>query len=229
MRKSAIRHLAITDEPSIVAAAFFESRVQIWSWRTSQQLGEFETILDFGGRRLALTPDGRICIACSFHHGLAAYSVPDGRVLWHRRDFRKVQQVTLSASGREIYCGVDESLVHIVEAETGSALGKVARASEIVSSQVSPHELVVKRDKYVVQGPGELEIPTNSFALLDAAFSPESVCLSEPKTGIRCIDLASGSLLWHHKTLGANDLAFNPSDKQFYCVGSLDTTQNGRL
>jgi hypothetical protein len=112
---------------------FFESRIQIWSWRTRQQLSEFETILDFGGRRLALTPDGGVCIAGSFHHGLAAYSVPEGRVLWHRRDLRKVQLVTLSASGREIYCGVDGPSVQIIEAETGSSLGKLAGASEIVS------------------------------------------------------------------------------------------------
>jgi hypothetical protein len=56
MQDSAIRHLAITDKSSIVAAALFKKTVQIWSWRTGQQLGEFQTMLDFGGRRLALNP-----------------------------------------------------------------------------------------------------------------------------------------------------------------------------
>ena len=56
MQDSAIQHLAITDESSIVAAALFEKTVQIWSWKTGQQLGEFQTMLDFGGRRLALNP-----------------------------------------------------------------------------------------------------------------------------------------------------------------------------
>jgi hypothetical protein len=32
MQDSAIRHLAITDESSIVAAALFKKTVQIWSW-----------------------------------------------------------------------------------------------------------------------------------------------------------------------------------------------------
>ncbi len=36
MRDSAIRHLAITDESAIVAAALFEKTVQIWSWKTGQ-------------------------------------------------------------------------------------------------------------------------------------------------------------------------------------------------
>ena len=224
MRKSAIRHLAITDEPAIVAAAFFESKVQIWSWKTSQQIGEFETILDFGGRRLALSPDGRICITGSYSRGLAAYSIPDGRLLWHRRDLRKLQLIYLNALGSEIYCGDDRPSVHIIETETGNSLGKVARADRIVPSQTGPHQLVSRRqDAYTVTGPGEFAISAVSFGLLDAAFSPEAVCLAEPKTGIRCIDLVSGSVLWHHQTLGANHLAFNSLDMRFYCVGGLDT------
>src|SRR5580693_1986124 len=113
MRKSAIQELAIIDEPPIAAASFLETRVQIWSWKTSQLLGEFETILDLGGQRLALTPNGRMCIAGSYRHGLAAYSVTDGHLLWHRKDLRKVQLVNLSASGSEIYCGDERPSVHI--------------------------------------------------------------------------------------------------------------------
>ena len=224
MRRSAIRHLAISGESAIVVAAFFQTKTQIWSWATKQQLSEFETILDFGGRRLALTPDGSVCIAGSFHHGLAAYSVPEGRLLWHRKDIRKVQRITLNSSGRELYCGVEGPSVFILETDTGTSLGKVARASSIIASHVSFHRLIVRRgDSYLVEGDRELEIPAASFSLLDAAFSSEAVCISEPRTGIRCIDLASGNLVWHYKTLGANHIAFNSSDQRFYCVGGLDT------
>jgi len=171
MGKPAIRHLAITDESAIVVVAIFESNVQIWSWKTRQLLGELETILDFGGRRLALTPDGRICIAGSYHRGLAAYSVPDGRLLWHRRELRKVQLVNLSASGSEIYCGDDRPSVHIIETATGNSLGKIARADRIVPSQVGPHQLVSRRrGGYTVRGVDELEIPGMSSTLRDNAF-----------------------------------------------------------
>lgn len=83
MRDSAIRHLAACDRSSLIAAALFESTVQIWSLDSSQQIAEFETILDFGGQRLVLAADGKICITGSWSAGLAAYSVPDGRRLWH--------------------------------------------------------------------------------------------------------------------------------------------------
>jgi hypothetical protein len=151
MRDSAIRHLAITDESSIVAAALFEKTVQIWSWETGQQLGEFQTMLDFGGRRLALTPDGNACIVGAYGQdgrgarGLAAYSIPDGRVLWNRKDIHHVQHVRLSGSGREIYCGVEGSSAHIIDTATGNPLGRVRSATKIVGSRYTSHQLIVQK------------------------------------------------------------------------------------
>ena len=225
MSKSAIRHLAILDEPAILAAAYFEKTVQIWSWKTREQLSQFDTIMDDGGRRLAMTDDGRICIAGSFRRGLAAYSIPDGNLLWHRKDLRQVQYVHLSASGSEIFCGIEKPSVHIIETETGISLGEMPHAAKVISSQVGPHQLVARReDRYTLQsGSHELEFSASSFALLSAAFSPEAVCLSEPGTGIRCVDLSSGNVLWHLPELGANEVTFNQSDRRFYCFGSLDT------
>lgn len=109
MRHSEIRHLAACDEVSLVLAAFLESKVQVWSWETTRQLGAISTVLDLGGRRLAIAPAGNICVAGSWRKGLtgglAAYSVPSGALLWHRKDIQQVQHVTLSASGREVYWG----------------------------------------------------------------------------------------------------------------------------
>ena len=77
--------------------------------------------------------------------------------------------------------------------------------------------------RYLIRGERELEIPAASFALHNAAFSPESVCLSEPRAGNRCIDLATGELLWHHKTVRFSHAAFNASNRRFYCVTGFDT------
>jgi hypothetical protein len=237
MRDSAIRHLAITDDSSIVAAALFEKTVQIWSWKTGQQLGEFQTVLDFGGRRLALTPDGSICIVGAWGQrgrggrGLAAYSIPDGRVLWNRKDIRHIQCVRLSGSGREIYCGVEGSSAHIIETASGEPLGRVRSAKKIVGSRYSSHQLIVQKGRYMVRGESEFEIAPLSFGLLDAVFSPEAVCLSEPKDflhpreeigGIRLIDLATGDPRWY-LDLASNRLAYNVSDQKFYCVDRKET------
>src|ERR1017187_8983145 len=183
MRGSAIRHLAITDQLSIVAAAMFSNTVQIRSWETAEQLGEFETMLDFGGSRLALTPDGSICVVGAWGQpgrgarGLAAYSIPDGRILWNRKDIRHIQYVRLSGTGREIYCGVEGSAAHIIETASGDPIRRLKSAKQIVGSRYTPHQLVVQRGKYLVLGKHEFEIFPLSFGCLDAAFSPEAVCI----------------------------------------------------
>lgn len=235
MRASAIRHLAITDESSIVAAALFEKTVQIWSWKTGEQLGEFQTMLDFGGRRLALTPDGRSCIVGAWGQrgrgprGLAAYSIPDGKLLWNREEIRHIQYVSLGGSGREIYCGTDDSSAHIINSATGETLERVRGAKRVLGSRYTGDRLVVQTGRpagYLVRGRSEFEIPALSFGLSDAAFSPEAVCISEPKNaihpdkeigGLRLFDLASGELRWY-LDLGADGLAFNSVDQRFYCV-----------
>ena len=49
-----------------VAAALFERTVQLWDVRTAQQLSQFETVFSFGGRRLALSPYGDLCVAAGW-------------------------------------------------------------------------------------------------------------------------------------------------------------------
>lgn len=228
MRDSAIRHLVACDKSSLVAAAFFESTVQIWNWDQSRQVGEFETILDFGGRRLALAADGLICVAASWTRGLAAYSVPNGDCLWRRPDLAEAQLLTLSPSGREINCGFDKRQLAVIDAMTGTCVRTVKNAKGIFCSRVTSHELVQGKKRYRLAGEQEFDIPAKSFTLYEAVFSPEAVCLSEPDAGVRCIDLESGKLLWQHPDLYADRLAFCAADFNFYCVAEKHDSPNDR-
>jgi WD40 repeat protein len=228
MRDSAIRHLAACDKSSLVAAAFFESTVQIWNWDQSRQVGEFETILDFGGRRLTLTAEGSICITASWTRGLCGYSVPNGDCLWRRPDLTQVQLLTLSPSGREINCGFDKGDLAVIDVNTGTLLKTVQNARGIFCSRVAHHELIQEKKRYRIVGDQEFHIPAKSFALHDAVFSPETVCLSEPKVGVSCIDLQSGTQLWQHPDLWTNHLAFATADFNFYCVALKHDPPNDR-
>ena len=222
MRDSAIRHLAACDESSLVAAAFFESTVQIWNWDKAEQIGELETVLDFGGRRLALTAGGSICITGSWSHGVAAYSVPNGDCLWRRPELTEVQRLTLSASGQEVNCGFEKRPLAVIDVRTGNTVRTDKNALALYSSRFGSYKFVEQPKGYRIMGGHEREIPSISFALLDAALSPEAVCISEPKVGIRCFELESGKQLWHHPNLGTNRLAFCASDFNFFCVAMID-------
>jgi hypothetical protein len=221
MRDSAIRHLAACDESSLIAAALFESTVQIWNRDKAQQIGEFETVLDFGGRRLALAAGGSICVTGSWTHGLAAYSVPDGGCLWQRPDLVQVQLLTLSASGQEVNCGFEKRPLAVIDVKTGTIVRTVKNASRIVCSRFGSCQLVQERKRYRVVGEHAFEIAAMSFSLHDAALSPEAVCISVAEAGVRCIELTSGNQLWHHPDLWTNHLALATADFNFYCVAMM--------
>jgi hypothetical protein len=223
MQGSVIRHLAISDEQSIVAAALFERTVQIWSWETQRLLGEFQSLLDFGGRRLALTKNGTICITGSWTSGLAAFALPHGEALWHRKDIKHIQHVSVDASDRVVYCGLESNRLLTLDVNTGTEVDKPIRALRVVPSECNGEELVVKKDRYLLRGRNELEIPAASFALHTAAFAPDTICLSEPTAGSRCVSLHSGETIWHHSSIHFNHAAFNHSDQQFYCVTGFET------
>ena len=227
MRGSAIRHLAVCDDSPNIAAAVFESTVQIWCSDDAQQIGEFRTTLDFGGKRLALAADGRICITGSWNAGLAAYLVPTGALLWHRRDLVEIQTLSIDASGRNLYCSFESRPLAVIDVDTGIVTSTINGAEEVFFSRFGDHSLIVERQKYRVQGDHEFEItPQSPCGMQDAAFSPEAVCISEPMTGIRCFDIRSGVQRWHHRGLisihGCNHLAFNASDYEFYCIATTD-------
>jgi hypothetical protein len=63
--------------------------------------------------------------------------------------------------------------------------------------------------------------------LIDAVFSPQAVCLSEGKRGIRLFDLATGEMRWH-LNLALNRLAYNVSDQRFYSMALAITSPHNR-
>jgi hypothetical protein len=215
MRDSAIRHLAACDRSPLIAAALFESTVQIWSLDNSQQIGEFETTLDFGGVRLVLAADGKICIAGSWSAGLAAYSVPDGTLLWHRPDLVEVQLLTLDPSGRNVYCGFENRALAIVDVSTGTVSGTIKGALTVIFSRSGSDRLVVERERHRIEGDHEFQISPESFRVPNAAFSPAAVCIRG--TALTCVDLGSAETLWRHTELGSGSLTF-AADFEFYCV-----------
>jgi hypothetical protein len=243
MRNSAIQHLAILDDSAIVAAAFFEKTVQIWSWKSCDQIGEFETVLDFGGKRLAVTPDGSACIVGSYGRrghlggGIAAYSIPNGVILWHRTDIRCIQYVRLSGSGRQIYCGIEGEPAYVLETATGTTIERISGAVEIIGSGYTAHKLIIEKERYIIIGEDEpVEVAPNSFALLDASFTPDAVCIAEPKNalhpreqpgGVRVVNLVAGDPRWH-VALRSNHVTFNSADGWFYCVAHSQIEQNER-
>lgn len=225
MKGSAIRHLAAAGSARRIAAALFEHTIQIWDLHSGEQVQQFESVLSFGGRRLAMSPTGERCVAAAWakgkRGGVACYDATTGSVLWHRTDIRQTRRVRFAPSGEVVWCGVDEDgCVHELSAASGATLQRYRGLEDVIPSAYSKH-LLLCAGELVVTGGKEFCIPRLTFGLLDAVFSPDAVCVSEAGGPVRCFDCFTGEERWRYDPLGSMHvltMAHRIADGHFYGV-----------
>jgi hypothetical protein len=79
--------------------------------------------------------------------------------------------------------------------------------------------LVISRTQILIQGAKDIVAPRLSLSMLDAAFSPNAVCITEAAGVVRCIDLELGLERWRYeppKSYHLIFLSYNHVDGCFY-------------
>lgn len=199
--ESAIRHLAASYDGDLFVAATFERTVLVWDMITGKRLARLETILDFGGMRLALSMKNVCCLAASYEkEGLACYDILKGSLCWQRKDLRKIQKIVLSPNERYLYCCFDEKPCHVIDVITGQTCDQFRGASRIWVSHFADLTLQEKRNLHVVDSGGKekFSVSPDSFGVLDADFSRDHLCLSESGDSVRIFELESGAEVWRY-------------------------------
>jgi hypothetical protein len=206
MLDSAIRELATSKDPVWIAAALFEKTVQIWDLPSQEKISEFPTVFCSGARNLALAPDaGIVATGLSETAGeVAAYEVPTGKKLWEQKLIYP-SLLRFHPSGQSILCSNNQQSVFRLDAYTGRTLEVVDGVSQYIegpydaalsvpAQKERPFRLIAKGHSF--------DIDRSSFGLLDAQFSPHSVCLSEAAAylkrlgAVRCLSCDDGRLQW---------------------------------
>jgi WD40 repeat protein len=192
---SAIRHIAPAHYGEIVATALFEKTVSLWDTSTGNRVSEFETILSFGGTRLALSRAEGACLAAAYKiHGLACYNTPIGKLRWQRKDLKKIQQIVVKPDEKYVYCCFDEGSCQLIEVATGKTTERIRGLRRIWLDSRYGFQLRKSSNLSVVDSSGKqsFKIEPNSFAVLDAAFSKNNLAISEAGADVRIFDLSSG-------------------------------------
>jgi outer membrane protein assembly factor BamB len=193
-----VRHIAIARDRPVAALAAFESQVAIWDLQTLRRTLEFDTVLDFGGRRLAMSSDGSCCIAGAYNRdGVAAYDTNTGRVLWSRRDLKKVQYVSFNAESTAVYCGFDRRACHVLDARSGVTVRTIRGVRRVWASELNAAEFRDGTQPMFHPRPdgSPVRIGRTTFAFLDVAFGSDTMCTTESRGPVRCFD-ESGRELW---------------------------------
>jgi WD40 repeat protein len=217
-----VRHLAAS-AGSRLAVGGFEERVEIWDLETAERVNGFSTVLEFGGQRLGLDASGNTCLAGAYHRfGVVAYDVADGTSRWSRADIKRVQYIARSGDGRHAFVGVEGGSAEVVDLRDGKTVERLRGVRRVFENATGTARLVERNSPIVETSSGRsFRVRRSTFAILDVAFGPASVCVSEAGGPTRCLDLDTGRELWRHqpaKGVHILSVVFSPSSKDFLAV-----------
>jgi WD40 repeat protein len=231
---SRIRQLAAPYEGPRFAAAEFAYTVSVWDLKARKRVSVFDTPLDSGGHRLAINPRGDICAIGSYEFGgLACYAADSGEVISVRDDFKRPQRVGYSPDGKLLYCAGETGPLRILDAETCKDLASYPSTDKVFFSPHQPIALLSKRGTKsahqirMLGGKRIANVARETFAILDAAFGPDRVCVAESAGPVRCLETGGGDELWRYDPRAGCHvlrLAYCPKARAFFGVEWRYTT-----
>lgn len=201
-----IRHIATSFNGQTIALAEFERRVQIFDIYSLQVISEFDTILDYGGKRLAISEDGSICICgCWERQGICAYEIKTGKIVWQRKDLKKVQHIqTLYADSSKFFAQFATGASRIFDINTGNDIEKITGAKYFFNSMFLEIDIIDKsRSIQIVDRQtkkAKVNIGRQTFGTLDLDIAEDCFAVSESGGPLSCYDIVSGQLKWRIST-----------------------------
>lgn len=199
-----VRHLAASYNGERIAVAEFERHVAIWDLKKGEKICDFETILDFGGTRLAISEDGTICAAGAYQkYGVAGYRASNGELLWERRDLTKVQFLRFSTHREHsLFACFDDRPCHMIEGENGQTIQTFLGVEKVTESPFQPLGLLSIKKAFRLHDFRKnrvvATIPKVTFADLDSTFTEDAVVVTESAGPVSAYSLRDGKLLWRY-------------------------------
>ena len=206
-----IRHIAAAAASDrLFLTAEFEHRVRVWSFAERSLTAELDTVLDFGGQRLALCGSATpIVVAGAWErHGVCGYAL-DGTRLWQRKDLRQPQHISPAAGGALVVAGLGQRPLHVLDAESGETVATVRAVRHFFDSPFSDAGLGSTYGQVALIGKGDWKVRwksslTESTSVLSAAAGPNAFAVGEgggfgshgwSTSWVTCLSL-SGDQLW---------------------------------
>jgi hypothetical protein len=160
-----------------------------------------------------LSCDGTRCIGADYsRRGVACYDSFTGQFLWHRKDTRRVQRLSLTRDGLAIHCEGDNRPTQKLDLQSGQTLVSLRGVKEITESPYAPVIFLEKAVCVLESDDGRqiAKIPVRaSGILLSTAFSPKRI-------GHGSIEFRTGGFL---TTEGSEKHGTDPIGKNYRHVG----------
>lgn len=218
MNNSKIRHIATSYDGDFFAVAEFEHNVQVWNLWKRKKICEFSSIMDFGGKRLAISENGRFCAVGAYDKlGMAVYDAQKGSLKWQRKDLKKILNLEFDLDGNRLMAFNDRRVCHFLNIKKGNSLN-IER--DLISIKNSPFNKIILLEKIrsqeIVDSANQKligELSRITFAVLDSVFTEDSVIISESGGPVSSYAF-DGKLIWQYNPEPGNhilNLAYNES------------------
>lgn len=231
MNSDCVNHADSWQNSSFIAVVTWNGRVKLFDASSKRFIVEFFTHKDPGGVSVALSQNNERCFCGTYYAwGLACFDVSTGQVIWRRKDLKRFYGLSFSPARNSLFAYFDGKSALELDPFTGITQNEFRGVVEVDASPYDESLLFTERKKFNFLGK-ELKklwsVPRESFAVLENAWSPDSVAISEvgselpngSKAVIRCYSLG-GELLWRYQ--GQNHhvdaLQYRPRTKSFVGV-----------
>lgn len=197
-----IRQLAASDGSSLVVFGANERRVAVFDCDKLCMLASFDTVLDFGGRRLLIGEDGQTIICGAWERQvLAAYNSLSGTLLWQRKDLKKLQQLTsLPRSRSRCFAHFEYNASRILDINSGEDIELLKGVRNMQESPYLPIDTLEMTDRLEIRDSRldklKFKLPTGNMFLLATAFARDVMVVSFAGGPISCYDISNGTLNW---------------------------------
>lgn len=198
-----IHHLASSRDSSIIAAGEHERVIHVWDLIQKKEVGTFTSVLSFGGSRLALSDRGSRCFTASFADAqVMCQDSLSGAVIWQRSDIPRIQRLSVARREDALICVTDDKVLVRLNADDGTTLDTMSTVNNVYESDCGAFRLIDGCDltiEHVGMGTSA-KIERSTFALLDASFGSEHLCISESGGPVRCLELSTRHELWRYRS-----------------------------
>lgn len=213
--------------------AEFNSRVHVWSRERQSYDSSFDTVFDFGGRRVtALDESTPLVVAGAWaRHGVCGYT-SSGDLTWQNKSRTNVQYVCPLPDGL-VAVSYEAQPTLLLDARSGDQVATLRGVKEVLT--LSRDRTLLVETGYVRLASSSCEdrqqrIRLESFALLGAAMDGVSVALAEAGGPLRRVGFDGNEIARYEVLAGRTQaVAHDPSTQTWTAVIHASDTRLVRL
>jgi hypothetical protein len=202
------RHVAaLGQSDDLFVTGAWDREVCLWSLAGRKLVSRLDTVLDGGGRRLALCRRGPdrapVVVAGAYtRHGVRAYDPTNGDILWERKDLRGLGALGAAVGGDAVAVNGERPL-QILDASTGETVARLRGVRDFKADARSHLALAAPFARLGVVDTRTWKrcwsVAVDAWATFDAAFSDTAILVSvapnRPAAATHCYTL-TGERRW---------------------------------